>query len=280
MKVIQSPTVSPNREEMLMGMQRSFRPSVPLGMTEGYSPTVGKTDVKVPSCDRKPSEKVMEIIDGIDNGIIFRWFHVPFVVAELIWDRLDGAAYVITSMGLDGLKKHMREARNIRREVCSIRNAITKGMFGDYAERSAQTFLDSVEDSLSEYYHRIVTELKDRFGLSGDMLCMVGAVHEALLLYEAVNRYAGIFRKFMMKEYRLETRSPMPSPFFQMGTVLRSFAPEHVLDFCKGGVMDSVCDDMVNMMYNVEMYDDEGMLVKTDDRLGKFVSEIKRKEYS
>lgn len=255
-----------DRMSRLMAMQRNTcgQPTM-LGLTEGLEHTPKKQTVR----------SVKEIVDDMDNDTIFRWFHVPFVVVELIWDRLEGAEDVIRVMGLDDRRKTMREIKNIRREINSIKNCAAQGMLGNCQEKSGQELLDDIEDRLENIYKTVVSELKDRFGIGGDLLCMAGAVHEARVLYHAVNSYNGIFRKFLRKEYGLTANNPLPKPYNELDSKLKLLVDGYALDM--GSVkMKELVEEMVDLMFDVELREDDGSVVTSNGKLTEFVKNEKK----
>lgn len=249
-----------DRESMLMRMQ-----------TSGF---VGMPSVRETP---KPKRSAHDIIESMDTDTIFRWFHVPFVVAELIWDRMEGVRDIAATLRVPEWKKVMRKVNLIRSEVNSIKNSRTHGMIGGYQEKAGQDFLDEIENNLYGFFNKVRDELKRVYGHlmpNDETLLAISAVHEARVLYHAIVRYNDVFRRFLINEYRLETKGPLPAPFYKLGDVLRGFGTAMMLDVKDNDVMSELIREMVELMYDVELHDDDGN-VTTE---GRFIDYIKEKK--
>lgn len=210
---------------------------------------------------RSPTKEEME--EMLDTDTTFRWLHIPFVIAELVWDRLDTVKIVSQMMKLDHTRKINRQIDEIHRDFNSKKRFLIEGDCHSKQAKHGEEMIDEIEEDLSEYYQSIYKAVCDRFPeLDNDNRMFVSAIHEARLIYTAIKRYNEKFRNILKRDFGLTTKDIMPSDFWKLDALVTKIKPECMLPLSSGEVNENI-ERMVQLMFDIRLFADNEELERT-----------------
>lgn len=254
MQLIQPPQ---DRMSQLLNQQRAA-----LSVYNPLSVLAGTDYAKQHRFDfRSPTKEEME--EMLDTDTTFRWLHIPFVIAELVWDRLDTVKVVSQMMKLDHTRKINREIDEIHREFNSKKRCYIEGDCHGKQAKHGEEMIDELEEDLSECYQSIYKAVGEKFpDLNNDDRMFVSAIHEARLIYSAIRLYNEKFRVILRRDFGLTTKDILPSDFWKLDRLVTKIKPNHILPLASG-VMKDCTDRMVQLMFDIQLFADNEALERT-----------------
>ena len=251
-------TSTNDRVQQLLNMQRgamNFAPSNIFGLQRKYTINT-----------KKPLVTKQDIENRLDTDTTFRWLHIPFVVAEIMWDRI-GTLLDIAPMEEIDYRKECRVARELRREYDSHRQTLIKGVCMSAEQEHSEHLIDEFDgDLFRRTYKALYREVRRwNVGLDKQSLVYITAAHEALLIYLAVCRYTDKFQRIMSENFGLTTRNVMPTCFNKIGTAIRAFCKAGRMLNLDNPVLKECVNDMVGTMFDIQLFNDEGALKEKID---------------
>lgn len=256
-----------------IGQQPNDRMSQLLQMQMGrHTPTlVGLTNEIFPTPKPQPKNPTpQEVEETINSDLLFRWLYVPFVAAVVFWDRVDTVRDLCKLLDLQDKKKITRELVNLNKEFLSIRNTTFHG--DGNQDKAGEQLIEDMENELNEVYRAVYNTLsKKHTELNGDKLCMVAAIHEALVIQSAINKYNTHYQSLLKREYEYTTRNPLPQSFSKARKQMESYFPEYLLPI-DGDVMKACVEDILQVLFDIQLFDNTGE-IRQDQSFRDYVNQ-------
>lgn len=247
-------TSATDRMQQLLNMQRASFATAP-----SYS--FGPNLLSQFHSNNRPTVTRQEMEDRLDTDTTFRWLHIPFVVAEIMWDRI-GTLLDMAPMEKVDYRKECRAIRALRQEYDAHRQTLIKGVCRDAEKQHSEHLIDELDDALFQRIYKTLYREVCRWnvGLDKEALIYIAAAHEALLIYLAVCRYTNKFKEIMASHFGLKTRNVMPSCFNKIGAAIRAFGKAGRMLTIDNPVFKDCVNETVSTIFDIQLFNDEGVL--------------------
>lgn len=210
---------------------------------------------------RSPTKQELE--EMLDTDTTFRWLHIPFVMAELVWDRLDTINNVCRLIHLEHGRKLNRQINEIHRDFNSKKRCLIEGDCHNAQVEHGEAMIDEMEKDIASYYQLIYKAVGEKFPeLNNDERMFVSAIHEARMLYAAIKVYNEKFRNILKRDFGLTTKDIMPADFWKLDAIVIQFMPKQTLPLYTG-VMKECINKMVQLIFDIRLFTDKNELQRT-----------------
>ena len=201
---------------------------------------------------RTPTKE--EIEEMLDTDTTFRWLHIPFVITELVWDRLDTVKDLSMMMDIPNTRKLNRQVAEIQRTVNSRKRCLIQGDCHNTQVEHGQQMIDEMEHELGVLYQHLYNAIGEEFpDLTNDARVFVSAVHEARIIHSAIKAYNAKLRTILREKFGLTTKDIMPTEFNELADVMTAFCPEYMLP-PSNDTMKKCVHDMTQLMFDIRLY--------------------------
>lgn len=216
----------------------------------------------------KPAITPEYIESTLSTDIIFRWLHIPFVVAEIVWDYIDTSNIIAAQMRLSQFKKTTRRIKELRSEYLHTRQPLIKGSYQQIEQDNSEALLDEIDSDVSKLYQDIFKTVKEKYpSLDKDYQIFLAATCEAYVVYRAILQYNVDFRAFLLEKYNLHTKEVLTRSFLDLKSCFESYLTGYT-EFLNNPVIINSITTIKTLISDIVLFDDSGQ-IPSDFNLNK-----------
>lgn len=168
---------------------------------------------------------------AVDTDTVFRWTHIPYIVADIMRDYLDTCYNLSAMMKLTEVKKTIREIKAIEKDYLYDRSKFFKNNYINMndVENKAIDFQEHIKGTINFICKRLNGDIEKVIpDVSLDMRMFIEAAYMAYFIHCGINIYTNRYIDIIREKFYYNTRNVMPDSFRKMKTYLQNLMNSYV----------------------------------------------------